>query len=125
MKCDLCYKDKKQAVRVNNWTVCHDCSSSTILRSAIAAQENVRKLRDLLEVAQGRQAIDARAQHTATERIKRAQEELKAAIDALIPLVAKASESRIESEAASDNVEKFETAHPYLVDAAERESESA
>jgi hypothetical protein len=124
MKCDLCYKDKKQAVRVNAWTVCQDCSASGILRSAIAAQENLRQLRDLLVEAQVRLESDMRIQLTAMDRIKRAQQELDASIDALIPLIAMASESRIASRNASENVSSFETSHPYLVEDSQRQSDS-
>ena len=124
MKCDLCYKDKKQAVRVNAWTVCQDCSASGILRSAIAAQENVKQLRDLLADAQGRLEADIQIQLTAMNRIKRAQQELDASIDALIPIIAKASESRSGSREASENVNRFETSHPYLVDESKRQADS-
>jgi hypothetical protein len=116
MKCDLCYKDKRQAVRVNTWTVCHDCSASGILRSAIAAQENVTQLRVLLAAAQLRLEEDIRIQLEAMNRIKRAQEELDASIDALIPLIAKSSDSRLGSRQASENVVEFEASHPYVVD---------
>jgi hypothetical protein len=49
---------------------------------------------------QGRLESDIRIQLTAMERIKRAQQELDASIDALIPLIAKASESRVGSREA-------------------------
>ena len=53
---------------------------------------------------------------TAMDRVKRIQQELDAAIDALIPLIAKSSESRIGSRVASDSVSEFETLHPNLVE---------
>ena len=125
MKCDLCSHDKKHAVRVNSWKVCQECSASGILRSAIAAQDNVRQLRDLLANAKGQFESDVQIQITAMDRIKRAQHELDASIDALIPLIAKTSESRIGSRDATDNVGRFETTHPFLVDTSDSKSESA
>jgi hypothetical protein len=122
MKCDLCYKDKRQAVRVNAWTVCQDCSASGILRTAIAAQDNVTQLRDLLAEAQVRLESDVRVQRSALERIKRAQQELDASIAALIPLIAKSSESMIGSREASENLTRFRSSHPYLVDELPREA---
>jgi hypothetical protein len=124
MKCDLCDKDKKQAVRVNAWTVCQDCSASGILHSAIAAQENVKQLRDLLTDAQGRLESDIQRQLIAMNRIKRAQQELDASIDALIPLIANSSESRVGSREAGENVSRFETSHPYLVDESKRQPDA-
>ena len=122
MKCDLCYKDKRQAVRVNAWTVCQDCSASGILRTAITAQDNVTRLRDLLAEAQVRLESDVRVQRSALDRIKRAQLELDASIDALIPLIARASESMVGSREAGENLTRFRSSHPYLVDDAPGES---
>jgi hypothetical protein len=39
MKCDLCDSDNNQVVRVNSWTVCHDCSSNGVLQTAIEAHD--------------------------------------------------------------------------------------
>ena len=114
MKCDLCYKDKNHVTRVNSWTVCNDCSSSGVLRTALEAQEKIKQLRVQLTTAELRHESHTKLQLDAADRVKHAQEELDAAVNALIPLLANLTDAGSEKRDSLENVTSFESAHPFL-----------
>jgi hypothetical protein len=114
MICNLCNKENKSVVRVNKWVVCKECSSEGPLRSALAAYDSLLSLRGSVTSTKAAQTEARLLQEVAEQRIQAAQEELDIAITALIPLVAKAEDARLEALKALAELNAFETEHPFL-----------
>ena len=91
MQCDLCEYQGPGVIRVNGWTVCNTCSHNDVLKNALDAKAKLEKLKEQLSAAD----LDAHGasafKREAETRVNAALRELETAIDALVPIVARAA----------------------------------
>jgi hypothetical protein len=119
--CDLCNQERTHVVRVNNWTVCRECSADGPLQTALEAYHVVVRLRKTVKSTAAVSTEDKALQRFAEQRVRVAQSELEIAINALIPAVAKSAEAKLKALQALEQSHAFEDTHPYLKDDLESE----
>lgn len=93
MTCDLCGASDSAILRVNGWVVCQTCSSNHVMRNALTAKTHLEGLQKGLASADVDAARALTFKKEAEARVIMAIAELEAAINALVPIIAKSAKA--------------------------------
>jgi uncharacterized membrane protein YukC len=109
MVCDLCQRESREIIRVEDWQVCQWCISNKVLDHALEIRANIKKLQKAVLNTSLDHREDEQRKKRAEVRLATVYTELEAALKELAAITADSNKSLEDSLAAVETLHEYKS----------------